>query len=76
MLTLRLTELSYRLGLASQERMNKVIEKREGVKEIKDILREHTVEPSEVNTYLTSIDSAAIFEKQRAEKYYFVQILN
>ena len=65
---LRLTELSYRLGLASQERMNKVIKKREGVKEIRDILREHTVEPNEVNTYLASIDSAAIFEKQRAEK--------
>ena len=43
---LRLTELSYRLGLASQERMNKVIEKREGVKKIKDILKEHTVEPT------------------------------
>src|SRR5436189_5239141 len=53
---LRLTELSYRLGFASQERMNKVIKKREGVKEIRDILREHTVEPTEVNTYLASID--------------------
>src|SRR6476620_8108644 len=58
---LRLTEPSYRLGLASQDRMNKVIEKKEGVKKIKDILKEHTVEPTEVNTYLTSIDSAAIF---------------
>ena len=44
------------------------MKKREGVKKIKDILKEHTVEPTEVNTYLTSIDSAAIFEKQRAEK--------
>jgi tRNA uridine 5-carboxymethylaminomethyl modification enzyme len=65
---LRLTELSYRLGLASQEIMNKVIKKREGVKEIRDILREHMVEPTEVNAYLTFIDSAVIFEKQRAEK--------
>ena len=65
---LRLTELSYRLGLASQERMDKVIEKREGVEKIKEILKEHTVEPTEVNTYLTSIDSAAISEKQKAEK--------
>jgi tRNA uridine 5-carboxymethylaminomethyl modification enzyme len=65
---LRLTELSYRLGLASQERMNKVIEKREGIKKIKDILKEYSVEPTEVNTYLTSIDSAAISEKQRTEK--------
>ena len=65
---LRLTELSYRIGLASQERMNKVIEKREGVKEIRDILREHMVEPNEVNAYLTFIDSAVIFEKQRCRK--------
>ena len=65
---LRLTELSYRLGLASQERMNKVIEKRDSVKKIKDILKEHVVEPNEVNPYLTSIDSASISEKQKAEK--------
>jgi len=65
---LRLTELSYRLGLASQERMNKVIEKREGIKTIKALLKEHTVEPAEVNPYLNSIDSAPISEKQRAEK--------
>ena len=65
---LRLTELSYRLGLASQERMNKVIEKREGIKKIKDILKEHLVEPNDINPYLTSIASATISEKQRAEK--------
>jgi len=65
---LRLTESSYRLGLASQDRMNKVIKKREGVKRIKDILKEHVVEPTEINSYLTSIDSAPISEKQRAEK--------
>ncbi len=65
---LRLTELSYRLGLASQERMDKVIEKREGVKKIKHILKEYFVEPNEINQYLTSIESAAISEKQRIEK--------
>jgi tRNA uridine 5-carboxymethylaminomethyl modification enzyme len=37
---LRLTELSYRLGLASQKRMNKVIEKREGIKTIRALLKE------------------------------------
>jgi tRNA uridine 5-carboxymethylaminomethyl modification enzyme len=65
---LRLTELSYRLGLASQERMDKVVAKKEGVKHIKDGLKEHMVEPHEVNSYLNSIDSALISEKQRAEK--------
>jgi tRNA uridine 5-carboxymethylaminomethyl modification enzyme len=65
---LRLTESSYRLGLASQKRMDNVIEKREGTKKIKHILKEHLVEPNEINPYLTSIDSATISEKQRAEK--------
>src|SRR5580765_8025856 len=32
---LRLTELSYRMGLASQERMDKVIEKKSGVEKVK-----------------------------------------
>jgi tRNA uridine 5-carboxymethylaminomethyl modification enzyme len=63
-----LTELSYRLGLASQERMSKVVEKREGVRLIRNILRENMVEPNEINAYLSSIDSAPISEKQKAEK--------
>ncbi|HMG67791.1 MAG TPA: hypothetical protein VK588_08900, partial [Chitinophagaceae bacterium] len=65
---LRLTEMSYKLGLASQERMEQVIQKREGVEKIKNILKELTVEPQEVNSYLTSIDSSTITEKQKGEK--------
>lgn len=65
---LRLTELSYRLGLASQERMDKVIEKRNSVEEIKSILKEFAVEPEEINMYFTSINSSPITEKQRAQK--------
>ncbi len=44
---LRLTELSYRMGLASQERMDKVISKRDGVENIKNILKEISLEPAE-----------------------------
>ena len=65
---LRLTELSYRLGLASQERMDKVIVKRNSVEEIKSILKEFAVEPEEINTYFTSINSSPITEKQKAQK--------
>lgn len=65
---LRLTELSYRLGLASQERMDKVIAKRQGVEAIKSILKDFVVEPGEVNTYLSSINSTPISEKQKAQK--------
>ncbi len=65
---LRLTELSYRLGLASQERMDKVIAKRNGVEEIKLILKDFAVEPEEINSYFASISSSAITEKQKAQK--------
>lgn len=65
---LRLTELSYRLGLASQERMDKVMAKRDGVSEVKKILKDFSVEPEEVNTYFNSIESAPLTEKQKAAK--------
>lgn len=65
---LRLTELSYRLGLASQERMDKVLEKRKDVEEIKSNLTSITIEPSEINTYFEQIGSAQITERQKADK--------
>jgi len=65
---LRLTELSYRLGLASQERMDKVIVKRTSVEEIKNILKDFPVEPADINPYFSSINSSAITEKQKAQK--------
>ncbi len=65
---LRLTELSYRLGLASQERMDNVIEKKNSVEKIKRILTEIPFEPTEVNPYLETINSSPISEKQKAGK--------
>lgn len=65
---LRLTEMSYRLGLASQERMEKVIDKRNATEAIKDILAQTSIEPEEINDYFTSIQSAVISEKQKTAK--------
>jgi tRNA uridine 5-carboxymethylaminomethyl modification enzyme len=63
---LRLTELSYRMGLASQERMDRVISKRNGVEEIKGILKEFSLEPEETNAFLEEKNSAPLTQKQRA----------
>lgn len=63
---LRLTELSYRLGLASQERMDKVISKKDGVEKIKNILKEISLEPTEADGFLAENNSAPIREKQKA----------
>ncbi len=65
---LRLTELSYRLGLASQERMDKVVEKRESVEKIKAVLKDLSVEPNEINPFFEKIRSSLISEKQKAQK--------
>ncbi len=65
---LRLTELSFRLGLASQKRMEKVLEKKNNVEQIKKILNENSIEPTEINPYLEKINSSPITEKQKAGK--------
>ncbi len=62
---LRLTELSYRLGLASQERMEKVRAKKENVEKLKMVMTDYSLEPAEINPYLTSISSATITQKQK-----------
>jgi tRNA uridine 5-carboxymethylaminomethyl modification enzyme len=65
---LRLTELSYRLGLASQERMDRVIDKKNSVEKIRKILKELVVEPDDINPYFKEIGSSAVSEKQKAQK--------
>lgn len=63
---LRLTEKSYRLGLASQERMEKVIAKKTGVEKILSILKEFSIAPEESQEYLAQQNSASLTQKQKA----------
>lgn len=65
---LRLTPLSYKLGLAKDDRMAKVNAKLEGVEKLKAALAELAVEPQEINPFLESIASSPITEKQKAQK--------
>lgn len=65
---LRLTELSYRLGLASEERMQKVMRKRSEVAKLKEYFAATQLEPAEINPYFESIGSALITEKQKLDK--------
>lgn len=65
---LRLTELSYRLGLASQERMEKVRSKKEGVEKLKNILNGFSVAPEDINSYFENKSSSLIIERQKAAK--------
>lgn len=63
---LRLTEMSYRIGLASQERMNKVCKKKESVRIVKNILADSFVEPLEASAYMDMHQSAQLIQKQKA----------
>lgn len=65
---LRLTEMSHAIGLADEERYQRVLAKKEGVEKIKAFLQNTPVEPAVINAYLTSIGSAIITEKQRLAK--------
>ena len=61
----RLTEKSFRLGLASQQRMEQVVEKKQLVEKIKETIKTYSLEPDEINTYLCQISSAPILQKQK-----------
>jgi tRNA uridine 5-carboxymethylaminomethyl modification enzyme len=63
---LRLTEKSFRIGLASQYRMNRVIEKRKEIREILQLLNEIKLEPNEINAFLSDNFSAEVHQKTKA----------
>jgi len=62
---IRLTELSYRIGLASQERMDKVRIKREAVAKVKKLLGTISLEPNEINEFLETVHSSPLLNKQK-----------
>lgn len=64
----RLTPLSYKLGLANQERMDRVLEKNQQVTAIKEFLKSNTVTPEQINPLLEQLQSSPIPEKQKLEK--------
>ena len=62
----RLTELSYQLGIAKEDRYKHYQEKRNIVEEIKKTLDETSVYPEEINSLLIAKESATIDQKTRA----------
>ena len=60
---MRLTEKSYRLGLANEERYNIMCCKRECINNMIDFCKDYSVKPEVVNEYLSSIASSVILHK-------------
>jgi len=65
---LRLTEKSYRIGLASQERMDKVIRKKEEIKKIVELLQQIKLEPGDINEFLSQKSSAPVVQKTKSSQ--------
>ncbi|UYZ58382.1 tRNA uridine-5-carboxymethylaminomethyl(34) synthesis enzyme MnmG [Hymenobacter latericus] len=63
---LRLTPLAHKLGLASDERMQRVEQKRRQTADVLEYLNKKAVEPGEINGLLVELGSAPISEKTRA----------
>jgi len=64
----RLTEIGYKIGLATEVRMELTREKKEKVGEIKRKLAEYGVSPDEGNRFLSESGSATLNERVKAEK--------
>ncbi len=65
---LRLTEKSFKIGLASEERMKEVLRKKSEIAEIMQILGNLKLEPSEINDFLEQNSSAAASQKLKASQ--------
>lgn len=65
---LRLTELGNQIGLASEERNLRLIDKQEDIRQLQKSLHSIKVKPEEINPRLVEIESAPIKETTRVEQ--------
>ncbi len=63
---IRLTEKSYNLGLATQERLERVKDKIAKSQQLEDFLRETSLKPGIINPILESIESSPVDQAYRA----------
>ncbi len=66
---IRLTEKSYKLGLASEERFRKVEEKIEKSTELENYLRELSLKPGTINPILENAESNPVDQAYRAAQF-------
>ena len=59
----RLTPISYKLGLASENRMRRLEEKQKSQATIQHYVEQHNVEPLQVNAFLEELGTSALSQK-------------
>lgn len=62
---IRLTKLSHKIGLASDERMKLVIQNEKHIEEILKFCDDQKIEPNQINPFLEKIDSSLISQKTK-----------
>jgi tRNA uridine 5-carboxymethylaminomethyl modification enzyme len=62
---LRLTPISHRIGLASEDRIRRVKQKVDAMLKLKNFLHEYVVQPEDINSLLEIKDTAPIRQKAR-----------
>lgn len=65
---IRLTEIGYKLGLASQTRMDRVNEKNKATGEIVQFFKKTSVTPAEINPMLQRLETAEIPQNYKLEQ--------
>jgi tRNA uridine 5-carboxymethylaminomethyl modification enzyme len=64
----RLTEKSYKIGLASETRYRLFVEKRDRVEAIKEFVKNNSIKPEEINGFLKTINTPELKQKERISK--------
>src|SRR5690606_967057 len=65
---IRLTQKGFDIGLADQDRLSAVQEKLAQTEQVKQILAEMSLEPSEINNFLENNGQTALKERQKVAK--------
>jgi tRNA uridine 5-carboxymethylaminomethyl modification enzyme len=65
---LRLTALSHKLGFASDLQYNEVLKKKESIDQLIEFIKEYSVDPQRINSYLEEVDSAPMQQKVKLDK--------
>lgn len=65
---LRLTPLSYAIGLAKEDRLRRVEEKRAGSEAFMDFFKETSIKPEEINPYLDALESSPVKQSDKLYK--------
>ncbi|SMO61863.1 tRNA uridine-5-carboxymethylaminomethyl(34) synthesis enzyme MnmG [Gracilimonas mengyeensis] len=65
---LRLTEIGYKLGLASEERYEQMKQKRKEIDQLDDLIKDYTVRPEQMDPMLEAKDSSTMSQPMKAEK--------